>query len=72
MTENKRFTVDSDGKYFDRLNNRYLTIDNLLNELNELNTENKELKEKLEYGLCHMCGARLKYGGIELKKELSE
>ena len=47
MTENKRFTVDSDGKYFDRLNNRYLTIDNLLNELNELNDENKLHKERI-------------------------
>jgi len=55
MTENKRFTIDNNGKYFDRLNNRYLTIDNLLNELNELNNENKELKLQLEAFKDKLC-----------------
>lgn len=44
----------------------------LQDELNTLIKENKELKEKIEYGQCHMCGARLKYGGIEMNKELFE
>ena len=67
MTENKRFTVDSDGKYFDRLNNRYLTTDNLLNELNELNNENKELK--LQLGECRH---NKLFSRRELEKENNE
>lgn len=48
MTE-KRFTVDSDGKYFDRVNQRYVTLDKLFDELNMLHEENEEFKTKFEY-----------------------
>ena len=38
MTE-KRFTIDSDGKYFDKLTQKYVTIDYLFDLVNELNDE---------------------------------
>ena len=47
MTE-KRFTVDSDGKYFDRVNQRYVTLDKLFDELNMLHEENTELRTALK------------------------
>jgi myosin heavy subunit len=44
----KRFTIDSDGKYFDRVNKRYVTLDNLFDELNTLHEENDALKQELK------------------------
>ena len=45
MTE--RFTVDSDGKYWDKVKGKYITIDNLFDELNTLHEENMMLKQQL-------------------------
>ena len=46
MTE-KRFTVDSDGKYWDSINHRYVTIDYLMDLANHLTMENEQLKQQL-------------------------
>ena len=55
MTE-KRFTIDSDGEYFDRVNQRYVTLDKLFDELNMLHEEvadtnlaNEILQERVEH-----------------------
>ena len=46
MTAN-RFTVDSDGKYWDRLSHKYVTIDHLFYLVEKLEKENKQLKQQL-------------------------
>jgi hypothetical protein len=46
MTD-ERFTVDSDGKYWDRIEKRYVTIDNLFTLVEKLDRENEQLKEEL-------------------------
>ena len=43
MTE--RFTVDSDGKYWDKINHEYVTLDSLFRTVEQLDKEIKELKE---------------------------
>ena len=45
MTE--RFTVDSDGKYWDKINHEYVTIDGLFRLVEQLDKENEELKQAL-------------------------
>lgn len=40
----KRFTVDSDGKYWDRESNKYVTIDHLFYLVEKLEKENEQLK----------------------------
>ena len=40
----KRFTVDSDGKYWDKLSNKYVTIDHLFYLVEKLEEENEQLK----------------------------
>ncbi|MBQ2635384.1 MAG: hypothetical protein IJG09_01590 [Methanobrevibacter sp.] len=47
MTE-KRFTVDSDGKYLDRITQCYVTIDYLADLANHLTEENEQLKKEKE------------------------
>ena len=47
MTAN-RFTVDSDGKYWDRLSHKYVTIDHLFYLVEKLEKENEELKKQRE------------------------
>ena len=42
----KRFTVDSDGKYWDRLSHKYVTIDHLFYLVEKLEKENEQLKEE--------------------------
>ena len=42
----KRFTVDNDGKYWDRLSNKYVTIDHLFFLVEKLEKENEQLKEQ--------------------------
>lgn len=44
MTE--RFTVDSDGKYWDKIENKYVTIDHLFSLVESLDKENEQLKEE--------------------------
>lgn len=43
----KRFTVDSDGKYWDRESNKYVTIDHLFYLVEKLEEENEQLKSQL-------------------------
>lgn len=44
----KRFTVDSDGKWWDRVSHKYVTIDHLFYLVEELEKENEQLKEELK------------------------
>ena len=48
--------------------NMYLKSTNMEYEdaLGRLEEENKKLIEKLEKGKCHLCGASLKYCGVDL------
>lgn len=46
MTE-KRFTIDSDGKYWDKINQKYVTIDYLMDLSNYLIKENEQLKDEV-------------------------
>ncbi len=43
MTENKRFTVDSDGKWWDRITHEYVTLDSLFRTVEDLD---KKLESK--------------------------
>lgn len=55
MTE--RFTVDSDGKYWDRINHEYVTIDGLFRLVEQLDKENGQLKKELAiYRKVASCG----------------
>ena len=79
MTE-KRYVIEEIGNMFRVLkDNEPLTtkfencdkqdVTNLIAELNEFDKENKELKDKLENGLCPLCGARVsKCGGLQKYK----
>ena len=42
----KRFTVDGDGKYWDRKSNKYVTIDHLFYLVEELEKENEQLRKE--------------------------
>ena len=39
MTEKERFTVDSDGNYWDKINHRYVNLDYLFRLVDELDTK---------------------------------
>ena len=41
----KRFTVDSDGKYWDTVSKKYVTIDHLFYLVEKLEKENEQLKQ---------------------------
>lgn len=41
----ERFTVDSDGQYWDRKSNKYVTIDHLFYLVEKLEKENEQLKQ---------------------------
>ena len=43
----KRFTVDSDGKYWDKKFNKYVTLDHLFYLVEKLEKENEQLKESV-------------------------
>ena len=44
----KRFTVDSDGKYWDTVSNKYVTIDHLFYLVEKLEKENEQLKTTIQ------------------------
>ena len=43
----KRFTVDSDGKYWDTVSKKYVTIDHLFYLVEKLEKENEQLRKDL-------------------------
>lgn len=44
----KRFTVDSDGKYWDTISNKYVTVDHLFYLVEKLEKENEQLKQQIK------------------------
>ena len=44
----KRFTVDSDGNWWDRVSHKYVTIDHLFYLVEKLEKENEKLKSELD------------------------
>ena len=74
MTE-QRFTVDSDGKYWDRITQCYVTIDYLVDLANHLTEENEQLNDsllstskELQYGVKKV--QRLAKENEQLKKQI--
>ena len=47
MTE-KRFTIDGDGKWWDKKEHKYVTIDHLFDLVEKLDKENEQLKKELQ------------------------
>ena len=56
----KRFTVDSDGKYWDKIENKYVTIDHLFRLVESLEKENEQLKQD---------ATKLIYSNADYRKE---
>ena len=44
----KRFTVDSDGKYWDTVSKKYVTIDHLFYLVEKLEKKNERLKQQMQ------------------------
>ena len=42
----ERFTVDSDGKWWDKIRHEYVTLDSLFRTVEELDEENRQLKQE--------------------------
>ena len=68
-----RFTVDSDGKYWDRLSNKYVTIDHLFYLVEKLEKENEQLKqqwkEKRHEDINELSVIAMRYKALENENE---
>lgn len=67
----ERFTVDSEGKYWDKINHEYVTIDNLFRTVEKLDKENEELKSFIKK-LQDKNGDILLYNGYAYTKKYVE
>ena len=80
MAEKERFTVDSDGKYWDKINHKYVNLDYLFRLVEELDSELNMSREKALYWRNKAediwgdmkTNVELKRENIQLKNELKE
>ena len=65
----KRFTVDSDGKYWDRLSNKYVTIDHLFYLVEKLEKESEQLKYSLSAHMVDLNNYKGRCSALEQENE---
>ena len=48
-TYKERFTIDNEGKYWDKINHEYVTLDSLFKTIKELDKEIAQLTQEIDY-----------------------